>query len=85
MKPSRYNFVYPYQFNRDYSVVYNSFMDTVGIVTMREAEFIRSCDRGLGIHYTKITDFEKKGFIVDDNVSERSKLKAEYLRAKFDS
>lgn len=85
MKPSRYNFVYPYQFNRDYSVVYNSLMDTVGIVTMREAEFIRSCDRGLGIHYTKITDFEKKGFIVDDNVSELSKLKAEYLRAKFDS
>lgn len=85
MKPSRYNFVFPYQFNRDYSVVYNAFRDTVGIVTAREAEFIRSCDRSLGIHYTKIDDFVDKGFIVDANTNELAVLKVEYLKAKFDT
>ncbi len=85
MKPSRYNFVFPYQFNRDYSVVYNAFMDTVGIVTAREAEFIRSCDRSLGIHYTKIDDFKNKGFIIDANTNELSILKVEYLKSKFDT
>lgn len=85
MKPSRYNFVFPYQFNRDYSVVYNTFMDTVGIVTAREAEFIKTCDQSLGIHYTKIDDFRKKGFIIDTNQNELSILKVEYLKAKFDT
>ncbi len=85
MKPSRYNFVFPYQFNRDYSVVYNAFRDTVGIVTAREAEFVRTCDRSLGIHYTKIDDFMKKGFIIDANTNELSVLKVEYLKSKFDS
>ncbi len=85
MKPSRYNFIFPYQFNRDYSVVYNSFRDTVGIVTAREAEFLRSCDRSLGIHYTKIDDFTEKGFVIDANTNELSILKVEYLKAKFDS
>ena len=84
MKPSRYNFVYPYQFNRDYSVVYNTLKDSVGIVTAREAEFIRTCDRSLGIHYTKIDVFKEKGFIIDENTSELSALKVEYLRSKFD-
>ncbi|MEL7656679.1 MAG: radical SAM protein [Bacillota bacterium] len=85
MKPSRYNFIFPYQFNKDYSAVYNSLMDTVGIVTIREAEFIRSCDISLGIHYTKIEDFKKKGFIIDENTSELSKIKVEYLKRKFDT
>lgn len=84
MKPSRYNFIFPYQFNRDYSVVYNSFRDTVGIVTVREAEFIRTCDRSLGIHYTKVDDFVKKGFVIDANTNELSILKVEYLKSKFD-
>lgn len=85
MKPSRYNFVFPYQFNRDYSVVYNAFRDTVGIVTAREAEFIKTCDRSLGIHYTKIDDFVDKGFVVDANTNELAVLKVDYLKAKFDS
>ena len=85
MKPSRYNFVYPYQFNREYSVVFNTLRDTIGIVTAREAEFIRTCDRSLGIHYTKINDFIKKGFVKDENTGELSLLKVEYLKAKFDS
>lgn len=85
MKPSKYNFVFPYQFNKDYFVVYNSQMDTVGIITVREAEFIKSCDRSLGIHSAKIEDFKKKGFIIDENTSELSKLKVEYLKAKFDA
>ncbi|HVI39527.1 MAG TPA: radical SAM protein, partial [Anaerovoracaceae bacterium] len=85
MKPSRYNFVFPYQFNRDYSVVYNAFRDTVGIVTVREAEFVKSCDRSLGIHDTKIDDFKNKGFIVDANINELSILKVEYLKSKFDT
>ncbi len=85
MKPSRYNFVYPYQFNKDYSVVYNAFHNTVGIVTAREAEYIKSCERSLGIHYTKINDFSKKGFVVDENIDELSTLKVEYLKSKFDS
>lgn len=84
MKPSRYNFVFPYQFNKDYSVVYNSFNDTVGIVTVREAEYIRTCDISLGIHNTKIEDFKKKGFVIDENTSELSRLKVEYLKQKFD-
>lgn len=75
MKPSRYNFIVPYQFNRDYSVVYNAFKNTVGILTAREAEFIRTCDRCLGIHDTKIDDFIEKGFVVDANVNELSILK----------
>lgn len=70
MKPSRYNFIYPYQFNKDYSVVYNTFKDSVGIVTAREAEFIRTCDRSLGIHNQKVEDFKKKGFVLDQNISE---------------
>ncbi len=85
MKPSRYNFVFPYQFNRDYSVVYNAFMDSAAIVTAREAEFIRTCDRSLGIHYTKIDDFKNKGFIIDANQNELSILKVEYLKSKFDT
>ena len=85
MKPSRYNFVFPYQFNRDYSVVYNAFRDSVGIVTAREAEFIKTCDRSLGIHYTKVDDFAGKGFIVDENTNELSVLKVEYLKAKFNT
>ncbi len=84
MKPSIYNFVYPYQFNRDYSVVYNTLKDSVGIVTAREAEFIRTCDRSLGIHYTKIDVFTEKGFVIDENTSELSALKVEYLKSKFD-
>jgi hypothetical protein len=84
MKPSRYNFIYPYQFNRDYSVVYNAFKNTVGILTARETEFIRTCDRGLWIHYTKIDEFTDKGFVVDANGNELSVLKVEYLKAKFD-
>ncbi len=85
MKPSRYNFVFPYQFNRDYSVVYNAFRDSVGIVTEREAEFIRTCDRSLGIHYTKVDDFINKGFIIDENTNELSVLKVEFLKKKFDT
>lgn len=85
MKPSRYNFVYPYQFNKDYSVVYNALNDTAGIVTSREAEFIRSCDRSLGIHDTKVKAFQKKGFVIDENISELSALKIEYLKSKFDT
>ena len=85
MKPSRYNFIFPYQFNKDYSVVYNSLVDTVGIVTVREAEFIRSCDISLGIHYTKTEDFKQKGFIIDENTSELSRIKVEYLKSKFDT
>jgi len=85
VKPSRYNFIFPYQFNRDYSVVYNTFRDSVGIVTQREAEFIKTCDRSLGIHYTKIDDFISKGFIIDANTNELSVLKVEYLKEKFDT
>lgn len=85
MKPSRYNFVYPYQFNKDYSVVYNALNDTAGIVTSREAEFIKSCDRSLGIHNTKVEAFQKKGFIIDANMSELSALKVAYLKSKFDT
>lgn len=85
MKPSRYNLIFPYQFNRDYSVVYNTFRDSVGIVTAREAEFIKTCDRSLGIHYTKADDFLNKGFIIDANTNELSVLKVEYLKAKFDT
>ena len=85
MKPSRYNFVYPYRFNKDYSVVYNTLNDTAGIVTSREAEFIRSCDRSLGIHDKKIEAFQQKGFIVDENISELSTLKVQYLKSKFDT
>lgn len=85
MKPSRYNFVYPYQFNKEYSVIYNTLNDTAGIVTSREAEFVKSCDRSLGIHDTKVEAFQKKGFIIDDNISELSALKLEYLKSKFDT
>lgn len=85
MKPSRYNLVFPYQFNRDYSVVYNAFKDTVGIVTKREAEFLKTCDRSLGIHYTKIDNFVKKGFVVDANTNELSMLKVAYFKSKFDT
>ncbi|MBR0599073.1 radical SAM/SPASM domain-containing protein [Sinanaerobacter chloroacetimidivorans] len=84
MKPSRYNIVYPYQFNKDYTVVYNTFKDSVGILTTREAEFIKTCDRSLGIHYTKIDDFKKKGFIVDENTNELAIVKVDYLKSKFD-
>lgn len=84
MKPSAYNFVFPYQFNRDYSVVYNAFRDTAGIVTAREAEYIQSCDGHLGIHYTKIEDFKNKGFIIDETISEPENSKIEYLKSKFE-
>lgn len=85
MKPSRYNFVFPYQFNRDYSVAYNSFRNTAAILTAREAEFILTCDRSLGIHHTKTDDFQNKGFIIDSNIDELSVLKVEYLKTKFDT
>lgn len=84
MKPSAYNFVFPYQLNRDYSVVYNAFRDTAGIVTPREAEYIQSCDGHLGIHYTKIEEFKNKGFIIDETVVEPENSKLEYLKSKFD-
>jgi len=70
MKPSKHNITYPYQFNKDYTVVYNGFHDTIGILTCREAEFIRTCDRKLGIHHTKVEDFIKKGFILNKNMEE---------------
>lgn len=84
MKPSAYNFVFPYQFNRDYSVVYNAFRDTAGVVTAREAEYIQSCDGHLGIHYTKIEDFKNKGFIIDETINEPEHSKVECLKSKFD-
>lgn len=85
MKPSKYNRIVPYLFNRQYSAVYNTFRDTVAIVTAREEEYIRTCDRSLGIHYTKINEFFEKGLIVDENTNELAQLKVEYLKSKFDS
>lgn len=84
MKPSNYNFIYPYQFNRDYSVVYNTYLDTVAIVTAREAEFIQTCNSGLGIHDKKTAMFREKGFVVDRNFDELSVVKVSYMEYKFD-
>lgn len=70
MKPSRYNHIYPYQFNKDYFIVFNKWKDTIGIVSAREAEFIQSCQQNASIHYTRIEEFTRKGFILESNVDE---------------
>lgn len=70
MKPSRFNLIYPYQFNKDYFIVFNTWKDTIGIVSAREAEFIRSCQQNAGIHYTRIEEFTRKGFVLESNVEE---------------
>ena len=85
MKPSNYNFFFPYEPDENKLIAYNSFSNATALIDKDKYElFMDYCNHGTAIGDEEFVSQLKAGcFVVEDNVNELEFLKLRMLSSRF--
>ncbi|MCL1987011.1 MAG: SPASM domain-containing protein [Firmicutes bacterium] len=87
MKPSNYNFFFPYEPDDTKMIAYNSFSNALALMEKDKHEtFMRFCSENAVIDDVEFIEQLKQGnFLVDDNFNELDLLKFRMLSARYNT
>ena len=87
MKPSRYNFFFPYESDDSKLIAYNSFSNAMALVDKDKHQiFVDFCDNGKPINDDEFVLQLKKGrFLVEDKCNELDLIRLKMLKSRFNT
>lgn len=87
MKPSRYNFFYPYKPDSNKHIAYNSFSNALALMETRQYDEYRlfEKDNEHPLANAFIKDLRKGHFVVDDEVDELALIRHRLLKGRYGS
>lgn len=86
MKPSNYNFLFPYEEDKGKGVIYNARTNALALLDEDKLESFKTfCLNENDLSEEFASDLKKAGFILDSEVNEKSLLQYSMLRSRYNT